>query len=815
MCNWTESPICGRRYFFFAVIGVAGMVFFPDRVHAQPCTSISRRETPTLLSDLRLSDGLIDNVTGVRARFSRPSVTFMPDGAAVLPDVPRFERFAVATGYEWHPPEVLTDELVPIAVTGGKLFATDRLGGIHISDDGETFVRTGVLPDDERVYLGSAHGTPAGTLLVATGRGYAVPPNGKLWRSDDEGRTFTQVLAFRVGTAAHWCWASLGDSIFVSEYGQRSATGDGNARQIFRSDDDGRTWQLVYDPPAQADAHPHQILADTWSGCVFQTWGDVDEKIIRTCDRGRTWEWIHDYYQPTGGIVRQEGLYWGHEGIGVPGVQRYDRETGRFTHVFRPWFFEPGGNIKSMIEFGSVMYVPLNRDRQAIWASVDGDHWTFLHGPFGESDGTGIHRLVGHYRGWIHGHYEKGALNDPDHAYLRFRPGRVVTIGGIVIEPTVNNLLLTEQASSAEFGSDGWEAFSDTVLTWDESRSYHGRASIRVDSPDANPHVKFPSLPHAMPPGTFLQAQFRLLGDERTLRVRLIDELGGPDGDWLPASPFDEWTIANCALTVSNPDNRIRLELGTTQIVNHPITFWLDAYQITEAQTGHTWVTGGEPRRGEVLRCDVPFGAEWTDFLCFYPEFNSVEGDDRPRTIKAWVEDPDDYVQLVFDPSDKMLKLVEVLAGTTQVLCQDGPVGFRSGWVFRVALRSTLDASGFEVRIGTAVDSGASGPPLSIQPTESWIGSSPAGDDQAPGIYALSRVFGSALSTDELESELRFLCDFGDYDCDGDVDLRDVSHFQNDFTGAGGVIHYSAFDSDTDRDVDLLDWKTLRGRLER
>lgn len=301
-----------------------------------------------------------------------------------------------------------------------------------------------------------------------------------------------------------------------------------------------------------------------------------------------------------------------------------------------------------------------------------------------------------------------------------------------------------------------------------------------------------------------------MVGDERTLLVNLYDENSGQAGNALSASPFDEWTPAFCSMVVQAPDNRIRLKIDRNQTIYYPspITFWIDGYQITDAQRGRTFVPAGLPRSGEILRHEVTFGPEWTDLLCFNPEFNSVEPDDRLRTIKAWVQDSDNYVQFAFDSKDRMFKLIQILRRVPQILCQAGPIEFQPGWVNRIGVRSAPNACDFRVRIGTAVNYSASGPPLAIKPTELWIGSSPAGADQAPGLYALSRTFSVALGEQELARELAFLGDTGDYDFDGDVDRFDFSSFPDCLQGPEHEGHRpscQALDSDNDGDVDLID----------
>lgn len=53
-------------------------------------------------------------------------------------------------------------------------------------------------------------------------------------------------------------------------------------------------------------------------------------------------------------------------------------------------------------------------------------------------------------------------------------------------------------------------------------------------------------------------------------------------------------------------------------------------------------------------------------------------------------------------------------------------------------------------------------------------------------------------------------CDFGDADCDGDVDLNDFKRFLELFSGPQGALDCPTFDSDNDGDIDFADYAAFQ-----
>jgi hypothetical protein len=256
-----------------------------------------------LISDLPLRGDLQDRITGHSAEFTRPSSAYDLAGGHVSPNTPRFERFAVAAGFEWtsFPRK---DRLMPVAVANGWLWASNRWN-LAVTADGETFSEQFAF-DETLESQSSVFVSPRGTLLVATG--YNMLGVCTLWRGTDDGRTFEPVLVAASGLFTFLSYSHNRDTLYLAEYGP--LTGD-NARRIYRSRDDGRTWSLVYEPPPREIHHNHHPVADEWSGRVFVSFGDYLKGILVSDDAGDSWRLLHDHYTPTSGLARPDGVYWG------------------------------------------------------------------------------------------------------------------------------------------------------------------------------------------------------------------------------------------------------------------------------------------------------------------------------------------------------------------------------------------------------------------------------------------------------------------------------------------------------------------------
>jgi hypothetical protein len=635
------------------------------------------------------------------------------------------------------------DNLVPVALLPDMLIAVSGLQ-TYGSTDGVNFEPRGSLPyalhEQE-----CAFGTPGGSLLVFL-------DDGQLWRSPDAGQTFVPVLPFPAHCyPLHWNFAALGTTVFVSEYGDVNQPD--NPRRIYRSADDGATWSVVYDPPAQFGYHNHKIVADPITGRMYQSHGDTTHGILCSIDLGESWSLLHDYYQPTEAIARPGAIYWGHDGAGAVSVQRLDTSTGSWTWPLAPWRGYSGdtsrsGNILGMAEHAGVMYAGIT-GLDELWGSPDGLHWALVAGP--NTGSKGGEDFVGAFGGLIHGR----ARQTLD--YLRITPPAIANLTGLRLEPGVTNRIDSAATSSFEGGLTGCTVTPPSSIEWDATRGFHGQASVRWTIPagTAAMILTLPPIPAEVPVGTRLYGQVRIMGDELGLLAFLFDDPHGLRGPLTVVSARDEWGLVRAEMTVTQPGNSVWLAIEAGAATSD-VTIWLDGYQIADLNGGSTWQLGGTPRTPEHLTLPVTFPAAWTDLVYVKPEFCKGDRSPRPRALKAWVEDADHYAQLVYDPIVPCFKLREIVAGNVTELCASPSAEVWPGWDCRLAVRSGPHGADFRVVIGTT-EYTAAGQALTVQPMSLWIGSSPSDNDGAPGVYALSRTYATRLPDAALTYLLAFL----------------------------------------------------------
>ena len=444
--------------------------------------AFSRYPPATMISRLPLTGTLYDDVQGTYALFVRDSSAYSADGQEVPPHTPRFETFAAFDNVEF---ETLSNgsNIAVYAHIGGTLYGSEYSpdcewsGTLYFSTNGVNWQSLNEFHNTVR----SAHVTDQGTLLVATARCQPV----RIYRSEDGGQTFTVVAEFPYGrTVRHWGWAGQGDEVYITFHNGRYSSN--NPRRIYRSLDDGRTWELFYEPPNQEGVHAHAIAFDPENRVVYYCHGDDLKGILRSADEGQTWEVLSLIDQPTGAVNRPDGVFFLSDTYRTAIITELDKSTGellgRANLPEGPWGWH-------LLDDGGIMYAALQDywfgKQGMVLASPDGRHWGILRrfssgeqGPYSFAGTTELGYQWAVYLG----------VPDSPAVNVRFRTPTIKTVPGIRLEPGLVNLLASPEESSAEGGVGGWYAEQGGVLEQVTDRSHRGpRLRAQCGQPGAVP----------------------------------------------------------------------------------------------------------------------------------------------------------------------------------------------------------------------------------------------------------------------------------------------------------------------------------------
>ena len=263
--------------------------------------------------------------------------------------------------------------------------------------------------------IDSVYVNDRGYVFVAVTSGRFSPhANSQLFRSVDQGHSFELVLDIESGAPFHWSYASLGNLMFVSEYGYHGTLGGvmDNARRVYRSTDYGQSWEVVFSPTPVHNWHNHvTVLA---GDVLYQSIGDFPhQRVLRSTDNGNSFSRTAINTHPTSAIVLDDYILWGLDGYG--GVLRYHRHTGRVGATWRPPAPFTGPVYDMLYVHGIIYALFLSYEGAAhpasIWFSRDyGHNWELL----GRID-KAPHEGVGLWSIFADGYYAYVAIQTPVH----------------------------------------------------------------------------------------------------------------------------------------------------------------------------------------------------------------------------------------------------------------------------------------------------------------------------------------------------------------------------------------------------------------
>jgi len=241
-----------------------------------------------------------------------------------------------------------------------------RLGNLSLGGQGHVYGSRGValyrITDNatqiEPLFIfknriSAIHEREDGLLIVATddGRWQADKPC-RIYRSRDGGRRFEQIKTIEGGTVLWWSLDSdQGGRLYLAEYGPQK---QGMSKTLWRSEDDGDSWRVIFKAPDENKIHLHRIAVDPYTEDLWLTIGDgKNRNMLHSTDHGDHWQQV-DRIQATAVAFGPDAIYWGRDKKGKPGLLRYDRKGQRFETYFNPRKYgNYGGSVYDIVRLDS------------------------------------------------------------------------------------------------------------------------------------------------------------------------------------------------------------------------------------------------------------------------------------------------------------------------------------------------------------------------------------------------------------------------------------------------------------------------------
>ena len=248
-----------------------------------------------------------------------------------------------------------------------------RVASFHTAPDGYTYAAMGgimvrIINEGDAIEeitrfnqtIRSIHMTINGTFFVSTDSSVwnDTTPN-RIYRSQDGGNNWDVVKTIiGGGCAIHWSIASDDQGrLYVGEYGP---TGINQSKRVWKSIDQGDTWEVIFTADNVEGVHIHRVAIDPYTNDVWITQGDEFEGIYRSTDEGLNFHLMR-ISQPTSVLFTEESIYWGEDNWSGT-ITIFDRNSSNFSTAFRAYDAGTnyGGPIYDMARGQSGMiYAPM------------------------------------------------------------------------------------------------------------------------------------------------------------------------------------------------------------------------------------------------------------------------------------------------------------------------------------------------------------------------------------------------------------------------------------------------------------------------
>ncbi|MEM0344081.1 MAG: hypothetical protein QXU73_07555 [Thermoplasmata archaeon] len=238
--------------------------------------------------------------------------------------------------------------LVNTSIYGRPIFADETTGAIYYSQ-APIHLSLGVLyPNGSHEVLNDSL---PGTAYTNWVYGMAKCGDGSLllsifadrniYRSEDGGRTWTSVYNCQANTHA-WRFAVRGNVVLTGEYGNPGA---GKAARLLRSSDNGKsgTWSVVFETPQQTGStanHWHVVYYDKYADCFYAAGGDQYFFCARSSN-GVNWNYWGDFGRFTAITATAHNVYFGDDTPHRVAVYNKSTYDWGYHDMISPYTFGP------------------------------------------------------------------------------------------------------------------------------------------------------------------------------------------------------------------------------------------------------------------------------------------------------------------------------------------------------------------------------------------------------------------------------------------------------------------------------------------
>jgi hypothetical protein len=753
-------------------------------------------------------------------RFQRDSVAYSGDRYGMSEhgvDVPVFRTVvscSVSDGayrYDEAGPGV---DVVALCQNSRYMFGRGADGRVYRSLDGETWESLDYHP------FGYMFALSDDSLLGTRSLEHLT-----VERSTDDGVTWT--LAVWADSGDDFAWLTPG--AWLAPWGFHEAYNGtlvmveyrlpAGGRYIYRSDDHGASWRMVHDAGELVIDHYHAVTKHEGLNRWVASTGDAmdDMGLVVSDDDGVSWygyieagavylqpTYFLDYGHPTrllfgSDLVWQVG--WVDVSDGPDARKLASLITNWDNRMYRSYcwcMFEHNGVYYACNVDGSTN----PEQNPVISVSEDLEHWAIYHR---FTEGTTVLRFAGEAGGKLHLAVHGGGASA---SHFAISPAQTRTRAGLVLSPATVNLYDTVATSSAETVA-GWVDGSSPggVFEYAQGIAHHGAGCLHyVRSDGAVIILKSPSIPFEI--GETYQARLWMRGTGALALAMWARNYADEGPEVAFGLPQDEWLeVITAPYTVPAGTYNLRLMLRLASTSDNHCEAYIDSLQVEPVPTT-PWQLGGVPRSAAAGVSHALVGEEWTNVFSFEPdnlsEYLAAAGD---RHLRTYQSDPDNFIELYFDPEDSCFKLRPTFAGIVKPPLLTPPQHFQRRAHVRIAVRHHPDCLSLSVANGRPLETVCSAGPGSLPAGELEVryGSLDGGDALPCAVFAdaLYPVYLSDAELDAAVNDLDGVPYSADLDCDGEVNLSDLSILLGAYGGdAGG-------DMDGDGDTDLIDLSML------